>query len=724
MRTFAAALARACALTVAVVFVPDLVAQITWSRVEQLPVDYRPAMASDPLRQRVIVYSPWYGTWEWDGKAWANRWPAGKPPIQPDSRIAYDPVRRRTILFGRENGLPGTWEWDGRVWTKLAPAHSPAIRVQYAMATDYWRNRVVLHGGQAGPIFDDTWEWDGNDWQLMQPNTKPGVAFAHALGFCAAMPGEMLMFGGSNGIYRPNDLWAWNGVDWRLVNTPFARPPQMAEHAMSFDPWTGKMLVHGEGGQIKSVTWEWDGSTWREVVHPTMPRRTGHALAPDFAGQQILLRGGQLNQDTWGFRSGQWTKLADSASDVGYFQAAGMDEVRDQVIVMGFPTSAPNTYTMWSMRGDRFTRLSPATMPPARQAPLLVYHRGLDKLMHFGGSFGSFKFTDTWLWDGATWTEHVSATPPPAVYARPGAALVYDDKRDCIVGVFCTDLYTVKPLEIWEWKSATGWHKVASAAGPDGVSTFSLAYDPVRQRVVLWGGRNTQSLPLDDTWEWDGVRWQWMTPINRPPVAGFPALFHVEQLGGIVWVGGMHINTGRTLADVWLWDGINWKQLAYMPDWTSGWQMSGISTVYDGGRRTIRNAKEPLLTGAFPTLSVDQPLPRLGENVRFSLFEPSWAQGHWFTGLALQSWPGVPLLPQAYQAPLRLPLAPDALLGASLAAGIGGRLDAAGNGTAALTIPLDPALWSFEFHAAAVVADPLLTSLRTVSNAVKLTITR
>jgi hypothetical protein len=35
-----------------------------------------------------------------------------------------------------------------------------------------------------------------------------------------------------------------------------------------------------------------------------------------------------------------------------------------------------------------------------------------------------------------------------------------------------------------------------------------MSYDPARQRIVLYGGFASDSRDLDDTWEWDGNRWQ------------------------------------------------------------------------------------------------------------------------------------------------------------------------------------------------------------------------
>src|SRR5467141_4109365 len=50
-----------------------------------------------------------------------------------------------------------------------------------------------------------------------------------------------------------------------------------------------------------------------------------------------------------------------------------------------------------------------------------------------------------------------------------------------------------------------GWQQL-SGSGPGDRIGFGLAYDSVRDRVVLFGG-TTGNDELGDTWEWDGNSW-------------------------------------------------------------------------------------------------------------------------------------------------------------------------------------------------------------------------
>jgi hypothetical protein len=61
----------------------------------------------------------------------------------------------------------------------------------------------------------------------------------------------------------------------------------------------------------------------------------------------------------------------------------------------------------------------------------------------------------------------------------------------------------------WVWQNST-WSRAATAR-PSLRNGHALAYDAVRNRVVLFGGfRSGQD--FSDTWEWDGTGWTEVTP--------------------------------------------------------------------------------------------------------------------------------------------------------------------------------------------------------------------
>jgi hypothetical protein len=85
-----------------------------------------------------------------------------------------------------------------------------------------------------------------------------------------------------------------------------------------------------------------------------------------------------------------------------------------------------------------------------------------------------------------------------------------------------------------------------------------MAYDPVRQRVVMFGG-GLQSTFLDETWEWDGNDWTRRTPTASPSPRRLHSMVYDTDRQRIVLFGGQD---GAFLGDQWQWDGNDWTQMA------------------------------------------------------------------------------------------------------------------------------------------------------------------
>src|SRR5262245_5514132 len=114
------------------------------------------------------------------------------PTGRDSCAMAYDPLRKRVVLFGgatkNANGeflLNDTWEWDGVNWTQVADT-GPSPRRQFRMSFDYVRNTTILHGGNLSPgagefsPMGDTWEWDGDAWTQLANNGPPRCLYAMA----------------------------------------------------------------------------------------------------------------------------------------------------------------------------------------------------------------------------------------------------------------------------------------------------------------------------------------------------------------------------------------------------------------------------------------------------------------------------------------------------------------------------------------------------------------
>jgi hypothetical protein len=133
-------------------------------------------------------------TQEYDGTQWRQISVVGpKPSPRSLHAMAYDPVRKKVVLYGGYGGfdesLTGTWLYTGDgvngFWEYVPSATQPGPLQAHAMVFDPVRNRVLLHGGiwltsDFDVPSDQTYEWDGAAWQFVAQSTYEMLEFGMA----------------------------------------------------------------------------------------------------------------------------------------------------------------------------------------------------------------------------------------------------------------------------------------------------------------------------------------------------------------------------------------------------------------------------------------------------------------------------------------------------------------------------------------------------------------
>jgi hypothetical protein len=204
-------------------------------------------MAYDAAGEQVLVFGgsnadapdsrKYFGdTWGWDGETWVQLADTG-PSLRQAPAMAGDPTRKRVVLFSggqtdaQANNLAAadTWEWDGSLWRQVADT-GPSARLDARIAYDFGAGQMLLFGGAgSGPATADTWAWDGARWTQVA-DTGPLPRVGHAM---AGLSGGVILFGGlplGGGGGALNDTWAWTGGDWR--QTQDMGPSARSGHAM------------------------------------------------------------------------------------------------------------------------------------------------------------------------------------------------------------------------------------------------------------------------------------------------------------------------------------------------------------------------------------------------------------------------------------------------------------------------------------------------------------
>lgn len=190
----------------------------------------------------------------------------------------------------------------------------------------------------------------------------------------------------------------------------------------------------------------------------------------------------------------------------------------------------------------------------------MAYDSNRQRIVLFGGALifnngnNVAYLADTWEWDGATWQQPFVSTgssPPP----RAGHAMAYDPVRNRVVLFGGADTAHGAFSDTWEWDGTT-WIQRTPSNSPPGGAGGQMAYDPGRQRIVHFGGGMSS-----DIWEWTGSNWTNSTPDAgaTPEGRGSPALAFDQTRGRLVIFGGSGTTT-YYLNDTWEWDGATWMQ--------------------------------------------------------------------------------------------------------------------------------------------------------------------
>jgi hypothetical protein len=233
---------------------------------------------------------------------------------------------------------------------------------------------------------------------------------------------------------------------------------------------------------------------------------------------------------------------------MAYDPAAG-----DMVLFGGDGSTGVALSDTWIFNGTTWTQLSSATSPPARYQPSMAYDPATGNVVLFGGggSGGSGYLGDTWIFNGTTWTQLSPATSPSARY---GASMAYDPATGSMV-LFGGHAASGFLSDTWTFNGTT-WTQLSPATSPPALAGASMAYDPATGDMVLFGG----CCNVSDTWIFNGTTWTQLSPATSPPARDQAPMAYNPATGDMVLFGG-YGNSGY-LSDTWTFDGTTWTQLS------------------------------------------------------------------------------------------------------------------------------------------------------------------
>ena len=234
--------------------------------------------------------------------------------------------------------------------------------------------------------------------------------------------------------------------------------------------------------------------------------------------------------------------------------AMAYDSRSDRVILFGGATTAGNLDDTWGydFETNTWMNMEPAVKPPGRAYHAMAYDSGSDRVILFSGSSAVGPLNDTWAYDfGANeWTNMTPASSPPV---RSNHAMAYDSQSDRVILFGGGDSATGFLNDTWAYDFATDtWTNMTSAAKPSGRYYHAMAYDLRSDRVILFGGGSAGY--LNDTWSYDfnTNTWTAMAPPARPSVRYGHAMAYDSQSDRVILFGGL--NVGIPVLDTWAYN--------------------------------------------------------------------------------------------------------------------------------------------------------------------------
>jgi hypothetical protein len=146
-----------------------------------------------------------------------------------------------------------------------------------------------------------------------------------------------------------------------------------------------------------------------------------------------------------------------------------------------------------------------------------------------------------------TWNLIASGGPS----ARGHTALAYDRVRDRVV--LFGGLATTWVGDTWELE-ADGWRRCA-VGGPSARHSHAMVYDERRKRIVLFGGYG--GTWFDDTWEYDGRSWRTRAAPGPAPREGHAMVYDSLRSRAVLYGGW---NGREAFGDLWEFDGNAWQR--------------------------------------------------------------------------------------------------------------------------------------------------------------------
>jgi hypothetical protein len=282
---------------------------------------------------------------------------------------------------------------------------------------------------------------------------------------------ETLLFGGVADVPEqtdryPADLWSWNGESWRRLQPPTGteQPSGRDVPHLAYDArrervvmFAGRREVVGQPVELLDDVWEWNGSRWFRISHTGLPKVIHGMTAYDVRRGRVVLFGGYGDNGplrrVLEFDGARW-QARDPPAPEGIEAAGCLVTAAGELVVI-----------------TRTSIDDHAPVPPGASR--------------------------TWIRGRSEWTPREIGPASANLQANAGTP-------DGTLYLFQSwDRWLTVPM-MHARSSAGEWTTIRTDVSPGIRSTLAAAYESLRHRYVLYGGRDAGRKYLSDTWEFEG----------------------------------------------------------------------------------------------------------------------------------------------------------------------------------------------------------------------------
>ena len=480
------------------------------------------------------------------------------PSARANQTTIYDPVNNSLVMFGGNASgvnLNDTWILTlggTSSWTQLQTIGPPPPAREYHTAVyDPVRQRMLVFGGVGGSLYNDVWTlslFGAPLWtHLAITGAPPSGRYYHSAIYDPVRD-QMVVYGGYNGSTTLSEVWTLSlggAPAWTNVTPPLVNPHPITQVGQSaiYDPIHDAMLIVGNDNvpALNDVWWLQLSGTpaWApDSTTGTPPStRSGQCAIYDSTFKQMVIFGGFTSgtgflNDSWILPLQSTGKPAwSSSSPAGplpgarQYASAVYDPVSARMVVFGGVNTSVLNNEVWAQTfgaGAAWTEITPAWTPPAARCDAsAIYDPVRQRMLMFGGTNGT-NFNDVYalsLGINPSWTLLTASGTPPS--GRGGQSAIYDPVRDRVL-FFGGGGSTPYTNELWALTLSGGpaWSQIVPTGTPPSARKYSAAiYDPVRDQMLVFGGVGSGGYG-NDVWSLsmagDPV-WSQLSPTGTPP---------------------------------------------------------------------------------------------------------------------------------------------------------------------------------------------------------------